>query len=144
MHEAIRFGDPIVTAKGGAAAEVPRLMAFISEPTGLTRRQILGRLGRRAPRTAAVLQALPLKAAGDNRNAIPGTSSLERFDAKTPQRAGAPAGQAGASAASTGSSSGGPSRGSSSGLSVVASRSDPAIRSSGALSLGRKPDFMPK
>jgi len=52
--------------------------------------------------------------------------------------------QARASPASAGSSSGGPLRGSSPGRSVVASRSDPATMSSGALSLGRKPDFMPK
>lgn len=49
-----------------------------------------------------------------------------------------------ASAVSAGSSSGGPSAGSTSPRRIVASRSEPAMMSSGALSLGRKPDFMPK
>jgi len=65
VHEAIRFGDPIVTATGGGAAEVPRLLKFISDRTGLSKGEILDRLRRRAPRTTAVLEVLPLKGVGD-------------------------------------------------------------------------------
>ena len=34
LHEAIAFGEPIMTAAGGAAAEVPRLYRFIAQRTG--------------------------------------------------------------------------------------------------------------
>jgi hypothetical protein len=65
VHDAVQFGDPIMTTHGGAAAEVPRLLRFISERTGLSEGQILKRLHSRAPHTTAVLEAIPLTEVGD-------------------------------------------------------------------------------
>ncbi|MDX6690035.1 MAG: hypothetical protein QOG15_1492 [Solirubrobacteraceae bacterium] len=64
VHDAVQFGDPVATIHGGAAAEVPRLLRFISERTGLSEGQILTRLRGRAPRTTAVLEAIPLSEVG--------------------------------------------------------------------------------
>ncbi len=65
VHEAVQFGDPIATVRGGATAEVPRLLRFISERTGLSEGRVLARLRARAPRTTAVLEAIPLSAVGE-------------------------------------------------------------------------------
>ncbi|MGH2841178.1 MAG: hypothetical protein ACRDKY_10200 [Solirubrobacteraceae bacterium] len=65
VHDAVQFGDPIMTVRGGAAAEVPRLLRFISERTGLSPGRVLRRLRARAPRTTAVLEAIPLAAVGE-------------------------------------------------------------------------------
>jgi len=63
--QTVRFGDPIATPEGGAADEYPRLLAFVSERSGLSRRQVRGRLQDAAPRTAALLEAIPLSAVAD-------------------------------------------------------------------------------
>src|SRR5581483_2816064 len=52
----------IMTPAGGAAAEVPKLIAFVSEKTGLSQAAVLGLLQRNFPHTTALLQALPLSA----------------------------------------------------------------------------------
>jgi hypothetical protein len=65
LHEAIAFGDPIMTAGGGAAAEVPRLYRFIAQRTGRKTDDVRRALSRRAPRTTALLSALPLTAVAD-------------------------------------------------------------------------------
>lgn len=52
--------DPIMTPSGGAAAEVPKLVAFVADRTGLTQGQVLSALGKRFPHTTALLQAIPL------------------------------------------------------------------------------------
>ena len=54
--------DPIMTAKGGAAAEVPKLIAFVSKETGLSQAQVLLALQKNFPHTTALLQAIPLSA----------------------------------------------------------------------------------
>ena len=58
--QAVRFGDPIMTRAGGAAQEYPKLVALVAERSGLSRAQVRGRLARAAPRTTALLQAIPL------------------------------------------------------------------------------------
>ena len=58
--QAVRFGDPIVTARGGAAAELPRLVTFVSGQAGQPEKQVRRRLQRAAPRTVALLEAAPL------------------------------------------------------------------------------------
>jgi len=63
VAQAASFGDPIVTAAGGAAAEVPKLLAFVAEQTGVSRDQVRSRLRRAAPRTSALLEAIPLSRA---------------------------------------------------------------------------------
>lgn len=64
LHGAIQFGDPIMTRGGGAAAELPRLLRFVSQRTGLTSAQLRRSLEARTPRTLALLDALPLSSVG--------------------------------------------------------------------------------
>ena len=52
--------DPIMTAEGGAAAEVPKLIAFVSKQTGLSQAEVLAALQANFPHTTALLQAIPL------------------------------------------------------------------------------------
>ncbi len=52
--------DPIMTPQGGAAAEVPKLVAFVSQKTGLTQAQVLAALQKNFPHTTALLQTIPL------------------------------------------------------------------------------------
>jgi hypothetical protein len=54
--------DPIMTRSGGAAAEVPKLVAFVSKQSGLSRAQVLAALQKHFPHTTAVLLAIPLSA----------------------------------------------------------------------------------
>lgn len=63
--QAVRFGDPIVTATGGAATEVSKLVASVSSQAGLSRGQVRRRLRRAAPQTSALLDAIPLSAVAD-------------------------------------------------------------------------------
>jgi hypothetical protein len=58
--QAVRFGDPIMTKAGGAAAEVPRLQSFVAEQTGQSRNDVRSKLARATPRTSALLEAMPL------------------------------------------------------------------------------------
>lgn len=53
--------DPIAKAEGGAAGEVPELIAFVSQETGLSDEEVLNTLEERFPHTAALLLALPLE-----------------------------------------------------------------------------------
>lgn len=62
LHQTVLFGDPIATKRGGAAAEVPRLVAFVAQQTGTKQADVLAGLRRRVPRTTAVLEAIPLSA----------------------------------------------------------------------------------
>ncbi|HEX7301013.1 MAG TPA: hypothetical protein VF257_18595 [Solirubrobacteraceae bacterium] len=52
--------DPIMTEQGGAAAEVPKLVGFVSEKTGLSQAAVIGALKKNFPHTLALLQAIPL------------------------------------------------------------------------------------
>ena len=52
--------DPIMTAKGGAAAEVPKLIAFVSQKTGLSQAEVVAALQENFPHTTALLQTIPL------------------------------------------------------------------------------------
>jgi hypothetical protein len=54
--------DPIMTAAGGGAAEVPKLIAFVSSKTGLSQTQVLAALQTNFPHTTALLEAIPLTA----------------------------------------------------------------------------------
>jgi hypothetical protein len=62
IHQTVLFGDPIATRRGGAAAEVPELLSFVRGRTNIPRAEVLAALRRRAPRTTALLQAIPLSA----------------------------------------------------------------------------------
>ncbi|HEV7804856.1 MAG TPA: hypothetical protein VGO80_03500 [Solirubrobacteraceae bacterium] len=61
--QAALFGDPIMTRAGGAAAEYPQLVAMVAQRSGRTQRGVRRGLRRAAPRTAALLEALPLRSA---------------------------------------------------------------------------------
>jgi hypothetical protein len=52
--------DPIMTARGGAAAEVPKLVAFVAQKTGLSQAAVLAALKKNFPHTTALLQMIPL------------------------------------------------------------------------------------
>jgi hypothetical protein len=52
--------DPIMTPKGGGAAEVPKLIAFVSQKTGLSQAQVVAALQKNFPHTTALLQTIPL------------------------------------------------------------------------------------
>jgi hypothetical protein len=65
VHQTVLFGDPIVTRRGGGAAEVPQLVAFVSGKTNRSRDRIRAELRRRVPRLSALLQAVPLSAVAD-------------------------------------------------------------------------------
>jgi hypothetical protein len=58
----VNMENPIMTAAGGAAAEVPKLIAFVSSKTGLSQPQVLTALQTNFPHTTALLQAIPLTA----------------------------------------------------------------------------------
>jgi hypothetical protein len=54
--------DPVMTASGGAASEVPKLIASVSQKTGLTKAQVLTVLHSKFPHVAALLEAIPFSA----------------------------------------------------------------------------------
>lgn len=60
IRDAIAFGNPVMTAAGGAAAEAPRLYRFTAQRTGRTTADVRRALRRRAPQTTALLSATPL------------------------------------------------------------------------------------
>jgi hypothetical protein len=54
--------DPIMTPSGGAAAEVPKLIAFVAKETGLSEAEVVAALQENFPHTLGLLEALPLSA----------------------------------------------------------------------------------
>jgi hypothetical protein len=52
--------DPIMTSRGTAASEVPKLIAFVSQKTGLSQPAVVAALQKSFPHTLALLQAIPL------------------------------------------------------------------------------------
>jgi hypothetical protein len=56
----VNAADPIATAQGGAAAEVPKLIAFVSKQTGLSEAAVVAALQKNFPHTTALLEAIPL------------------------------------------------------------------------------------
>ncbi len=58
----VNMEDPIMTSKGGAAGEVPKLIAFVSKKTGLSQAEVLAALKKNFPHVTALLGAIPLSA----------------------------------------------------------------------------------
>jgi hemoglobin-like flavoprotein len=56
----VNLETPIMNAPGGAAGEVPKLIALVSAKTGLAPSAVLATLHKDVPHTTALLQALPL------------------------------------------------------------------------------------
>ncbi len=77
VSDVVDLSDPIVLAKGGGAAEVPKLVAFVAKEADLSEAAVLGALRDNAPRTLALLQTIPLE---DVAEEVPG---LLAFLAKT-------------------------------------------------------------
>lgn len=65
--------DPILTRDGGAAAEVPKLITFVSQKTGLSEDAVKSTLLTKFPATTHLLLALPLSNVS---NEIPGVLSF--------------------------------------------------------------------
>jgi hypothetical protein len=62
ISQDVNLADPIVTPQGGAAAEVPKLVAFVAQKTGLSLAAVFAALQKNFPHTTALLQAIPLSA----------------------------------------------------------------------------------
>ncbi len=73
----VDLGDPLATAEGGAGIDVAKLVLAVTNKTGLTVPEAVAALEEAAPKTTALLQALPLSAVADE---LPG---LVAFLAKT-------------------------------------------------------------
>ncbi|HUZ81170.1 MAG TPA: hypothetical protein VMU73_02910, partial [Gaiellaceae bacterium] len=56
----VDLADPLVTPQGGAAAEVPKLIAFVSQKTGLSQAAVVAALKKNFPHTTALLETIPL------------------------------------------------------------------------------------
>jgi hypothetical protein len=56
----VQTEDPIMTAQGSAAGEVPKLVAFVSQKTGLSQAAVVAALQKNFPHTLALLQTIPL------------------------------------------------------------------------------------
>lgn len=54
--------DPVVTPEGGASAEVPKVVAFVAQQTGLSPAAVVAALQQNVPHIAGLLNALPLSA----------------------------------------------------------------------------------
>jgi len=64
IRDAIAFGTPIMTPAGRAADEAPRLYRLVAQRTGRRSADVRRALRRRAPRTVALLSAIPLTQVG--------------------------------------------------------------------------------
>jgi len=73
VSEIVDASDPIISDKGGAAAEVPKLIAFVSSKSGLSQPAVLALLKHDFPHTTNLLTSLPLSAVNAE---IPGLLSF--------------------------------------------------------------------
>jgi hypothetical protein len=73
LSNVVQVADPIVTERGGAAGEVPQLVAFVAQKAKLTPAQVLAALQQNAPHTTALLQAIPLSGVSSE---LPGLTSF--------------------------------------------------------------------
>jgi hypothetical protein len=60
ISDDVNMADPIVTPQGGAAAEVPTLVAFVAQKTGLSQAAVLAALQKNFPHITALLETIPL------------------------------------------------------------------------------------
>ncbi|HEV7756860.1 MAG TPA: hypothetical protein VGO94_13480 [Mycobacteriales bacterium] len=73
LSNVVQVADPIMTDRGGAAAEVPQLVGFVSQKTGLKPAAVLAALKTNVPHTTALLQAIPLSSVSSE---LPGLTSF--------------------------------------------------------------------
>jgi hypothetical protein len=62
VSHVVDFANPVVTPRGGAAAEVPALVGYVSSKTGLSQQAVLAALTKKFPHATALLEAIPLSA----------------------------------------------------------------------------------
>lgn len=62
ISKVVQLADPIVTPRGGGAAEVPALLAYVAKAQHISPAQALALLQKDYPHTTALLQAIPLSA----------------------------------------------------------------------------------
>jgi hypothetical protein len=62
LSRVVEAADPIVTPEGGAAAEVPKLLALVGSRANLSKAKVLAALTKAAPHTTGLLLATPLSA----------------------------------------------------------------------------------
>src|SRR5471032_2073767 len=62
LSKNVDTADPLMNTRGGAAAEVPKLIAFVSQKTGLSQAAVVAALQKNFPHTTALLQTIPLTA----------------------------------------------------------------------------------
>jgi hypothetical protein len=73
LSNVVQLADPVMTERGGAAAEVPQLVAFVSQKTGLKAPDVLAALDKNVPHTTALLKAIPLSSVSSE---LPGLTSF--------------------------------------------------------------------
>jgi len=64
VHQSVLFGDPIATQRASAASDFRALVRFVGERSALTESQVRRAVRRVAPRTAAMIAAIPLSSIG--------------------------------------------------------------------------------
>src|SRR5476649_1291841 len=60
LSKNVDTADPIMNSQGRAADEVPQLILFISQKTGLSQAAVVAALQKNFPHTLALLQTIPL------------------------------------------------------------------------------------
>ena len=78
----VDVADPIMTSQGAAVAEVPKLIAFVSQKTGLSQAAVVAALQKNFPHTTALLQAIPLSSVTAE---LPGLFAFLEKTLKLPQ-----------------------------------------------------------
>jgi hypothetical protein len=60
ISSAVNAFDPVINARGGGAAEVPKLVSFLSSKTGLSDAKVLATMAKNFPAVTNLLEAIPL------------------------------------------------------------------------------------
>ncbi|HWC86861.1 MAG TPA: hypothetical protein VG388_10000 [Solirubrobacteraceae bacterium] len=85
VSNVVKAEDPIMTASGGAAAEVPKLVALVAARTHQSHRAVVTALKTRFPRTTEILLAIPLSSVSSELPAV--KKALDRALPKLPHLA---------------------------------------------------------
>lgn len=75
VSNVVKAEDPIMTGSGGAATEVPKLVAFVAGKAHLSKRAVLAALATRFPYTTETLLAIPLSSVSPELPALERTLS---------------------------------------------------------------------
>ena len=78
VHQIILFSDPLMTAKGGGSDEVPKLVKFVADKTGLSSAQVLAALTKKRAQDDGGPAGDPAGGGLGERSPICSTSSRRR------------------------------------------------------------------